>query len=134
MPKQLSLLDDPEEILPALPPPPQPAPVATDTDPPARVSPAAADSAVLPAPTGGALVQATPSGSIALPRLVAEAGPHASKRFFEFFTVPIRNRHTRQAYFYTASSPTFLPPADSGASLQGFRRDNTDGGTIRAKN
>lgn len=32
------------------------------------------------------------------PALIARAGPHAAKRFFEFFTANIRNRNTRQAY------------------------------------
>jgi hypothetical protein len=50
---------------------------------PARASSSAdyADSA------GGKLVQAAPSGQIAVRRLVAEGGSQASKRFFEFFIV-----------------------------------------------
>jgi hypothetical protein len=32
--------------------------------------------------------------------LIAEVGPEATKRFFEFFTVPIRNRNTRMAYYH----------------------------------
>ena len=83
MPEQLSLLDDPDEILPPLSHNLLPAPVAIETDPPARVSSFAASAAS----AGGALVQAAPSRQIAFPRLVAEAGPQASKRFFEFFTV-----------------------------------------------
>jgi site-specific recombinase XerD len=35
----------------------------------------------------------------ALPALVAAAGPQAQKRYFEFFTVTIRNEHTRNSYF-----------------------------------
>ena len=35
----------------------------------------------------------------ALPALVVAAGGHASKRYFEFFTVTIRNAHTRENYF-----------------------------------
>ena len=46
------------------------------------------------------------SGTFALPSIIAGAGPKASKRFAEFFTVPIRNKNTRQAYFHAAS--TFL--------------------------
>lgn len=36
--------------------------------------------------------------SLAAPRLIAAAGPHAKKRFFEFFTATIRNKNTREAY------------------------------------
>lgn len=36
-----------------------------------------------------------------LPALVAAAGAQASKRYFEFFTVTIRNRNTRENYFRT---------------------------------
>ena len=46
------------------------------------------------------------TGTLALPYIIADAGPKASKRFAEFFTVPIRNKNTRQAYFHAAS--TFL--------------------------
>jgi hypothetical protein len=31
--------------------------------------------------------------------LIADLGPEATKRFFEFFTVPIRNKNTRIAYY-----------------------------------
>jgi integrase/recombinase XerD len=31
---------------------------------------------------------------------VVEIGPEATKRFFEFFTVPIRNKNTRIAYYH----------------------------------
>jgi site-specific recombinase XerD len=31
---------------------------------------------------------------------VAEVGPEATKKFFEFFTVPIRNKNTRIAYYH----------------------------------
>lgn len=34
-----------------------------------------------------------------LPAVVLRAGPQASKRYFEFFTVTIRNEHTRSNYF-----------------------------------
>lgn len=34
-----------------------------------------------------------------LPAVVLKAGPQASKRYFEFFTVTIRNEHTRSNYF-----------------------------------
>src|ERR1700737_3819453 len=32
------------------------------------------------------------------PILIERAGPSTRKKFFEFFTVPIRNAHTRAAY------------------------------------
>jgi site-specific recombinase XerD len=34
-----------------------------------------------------------------LPALIARAGPSTRKKFFEFFTVPIRNANTRAAYY-----------------------------------
>lgn len=36
---------------------------------------------------------------IALPATILAAGAQASKRYFEFFTVTIRNQHTRENYF-----------------------------------
>ena len=33
-----------------------------------------------------------------VPAIIADVGPEAAKRFFEFFTVPIRNKNTRMAY------------------------------------
>src|SRR5260221_13344276 len=39
------------------------------------------------------------SGAITVPTILANAGPVAVKRFAEFFTVPIRNPNTRQAYY-----------------------------------
>ena len=37
--------------------------------------------------------------SFQVPAIIAEVGPEATKRFFEFFTVPIRNQNTRIAYY-----------------------------------
>jgi hypothetical protein len=34
-----------------------------------------------------------------VPRLIAAAGEHASRRFLEFFAATIRNKNTRQAYY-----------------------------------
>jgi site-specific recombinase XerD len=34
-----------------------------------------------------------------VPAIIADVGPEATKRFFEFFTVPIRNKNTRIAYY-----------------------------------
>src|SRR3981189_1025839 len=38
--------------------------------------------------------------SFQVPSIVADVGPEATKRFFEFFTVPIRNKNTRIAYYH----------------------------------
>src|SRR5208283_6152637 len=37
--------------------------------------------------------------SFQAPILIERAGPSTRKKFFEFFTVPIRNAHTRAAYY-----------------------------------
>jgi hypothetical protein len=37
--------------------------------------------------------------SFLLPTIIACAGPSTRKKFFEFFTVPIRNAKTRAAYY-----------------------------------
>jgi hypothetical protein len=37
--------------------------------------------------------------SFATPTLITRAGLSTRKKFFEFFTVPIRNAHTRAAYY-----------------------------------
>jgi hypothetical protein len=37
--------------------------------------------------------------SFAAPILIERAGPATRKKFFEFFTVPIRNANTRAAYY-----------------------------------
>src|SRR5271170_7172918 len=37
--------------------------------------------------------------SFQAPALIARAGPTTRKKFFEFFTVPIRNANTRAAYY-----------------------------------
>jgi len=36
--------------------------------------------------------------SFATPTIITRAAPSTRKKFFEFFTVPIRNAHTRAAY------------------------------------
>src|SRR5258708_17855070 len=38
--------------------------------------------------------------SFEVPAIVAEVGPEATKRFFDFCTVPIRNKNTRIAYYH----------------------------------
>ena len=37
--------------------------------------------------------------SFATPDIITRAGPSTRKKFFEFFTVPIRNANTRAAYY-----------------------------------
>src|SRR5271170_7992199 len=37
--------------------------------------------------------------SFETPTIIARAGPSTRKKFFEFFTVPIRNANTRAAYY-----------------------------------
>ena len=41
---------------------------------------------------------AAPSAGLSVPAVIAGAGPRAGRRFLEFFTANIRNRHTRLAY------------------------------------
>jgi hypothetical protein len=38
--------------------------------------------------------------SFQVPALIADIGPEATKRYFEFFTVPIRNKDTRIASYH----------------------------------
>src|SRR6202790_3674715 len=38
--------------------------------------------------------------SFQVPTLITNIGPEATKRYFEFFTVPIRNKNTRTAYYH----------------------------------
>jgi hypothetical protein len=40
------------------------------------------------------------AGSFQVPALIADIGPEATKRYFEFFSVPIRNKNTRIAYYH----------------------------------
>ena len=40
------------------------------------------------------------AGSFQVPSLIAGIGPEATKRYLEFFTVPIRNKKTRIAYYH----------------------------------
>jgi integrase/recombinase XerD len=37
--------------------------------------------------------------TFATPALITRASPETRKKFFEFFTVPIRNANTRAAYY-----------------------------------
>jgi len=43
-----------------------------------------------------------PNAEILAPALIADAGPDATERFFEFFTANIRNANTRRAYARSA--------------------------------
>src|SRR5471032_2222078 len=47
--------------------------------------------------TGGAA-----HAGIVVPRVIAEAGEKAARRFLEFFAATIRNKNTRQAYYHAA--------------------------------
>jgi hypothetical protein len=51
----------------------------------------------------GQLIELRPAEGFQVPALIADVGPEAPKRFFEFFTVPIRNRNTRIAYYHAIS-------------------------------
>lgn len=53
-------------------------------------------------PSGGALLLPGEETSPPLPRIVTGAGQGATRRFLEFFTVNIRNPHTRRAYVRAA--------------------------------
>ena len=55
----------------------------------------------LPA-TIGRSASTTAAGTLAVPRLIADAGDRAAKRFLEYFAVTIRNRNTRDAYLHAA--------------------------------
>jgi hypothetical protein len=67
-------------------------------------------------PAGEQLILLHGTNSPALPRIVTGAGQSATKRFLEFFTVNIRNLHTRRAYgravfqFLTGAKRKALPP------------------------
>jgi len=52
-----------------------------------------------PEPGGIGLWVLHKAESFQVPAIVAGVGPEATKRFFEFFSVPIRNRNTRIAYY-----------------------------------
>jgi site-specific recombinase XerC len=47
---------------------------------------------------------ASAASTIAVPAVIAAAGEHAARRFFEFFAATIRNKNTRMAYYRAACS------------------------------
>jgi site-specific recombinase XerD len=55
-----------------------------------------------------------------LPRLISEAGEHASRRFVEFFVATIRNKNTREAYV-RANAQFFLWCEARGLSLHSIQ-------------
>ena len=59
--------------------------------------------------------------SFSAPALIARAGPTTRKKFFEFFTVPIRNANTRAAYYRAIQQ--FLAWAERAGyqDLEGFK-------------
>jgi site-specific recombinase XerC len=40
---------------------------------------------------------------VVVPRVIAEAGDQAARRFLEFFAATIRNKNTRQAYYHAVT-------------------------------
>jgi len=53
----------------------------------------------------------------AAPALIAAAGPHAERRFWEFFAATIRNRHTRRAYLRAVAELCVFAEARGVAAL-----------------
>jgi site-specific recombinase XerD len=49
--------------------------------------------------TGAKLVAVTTRAGIVVPRVIADAGDKAARRFLEFFAATIRNKNTRMAYY-----------------------------------
>jgi hypothetical protein len=47
--------------------------------------------------------------SFQVPAIIADVGPEATKQFFEFFTVPIRNKNTRRVLPGDRSVPVLVP-------------------------
>jgi site-specific recombinase XerD len=47
-------------------------------------------------------ISRTVAAAIVVPRIVADAGDQAARRFLEFFAVTIRNKNTRTAYLHAA--------------------------------
>jgi hypothetical protein len=45
-------------------------------------------------------ISATVAASIVVPRVIADAGDQAARRFLEFFAATIRNKNTRAAYYH----------------------------------
>src|SRR6266446_2566097 len=62
--------------------------------------PSSRSSGRLAVPMSEAALSLTRAESFQVPAIVAEVGPEATKKFFEFFTVPIRNKNTRIAYYH----------------------------------
>jgi integrase/recombinase XerD len=65
-------------------------------------------------------VLAAPNGTFLAPTLIADAGPEATERFFEFFTANIRNANTRRAYS-RAVGQFFLWCSERGLGLRQIR-------------
>jgi hypothetical protein len=61
---------------------------------------------VKPDPDNLPVILLTDATSASVPALIAARGPHAGRRFVEFFTANIRNPNTRRAY-YRATSEFF---------------------------
>ncbi|MGO9720221.1 MAG: hypothetical protein ACLPOA_06455 [Methylocella sp.] len=65
--------------------------------------------ALLPTESGP-LTGVASHASIVVPRVIAEAGDQAARRFLEFFAATIRNKNTRQAYYHASVRFSDLRP------------------------
>jgi hypothetical protein len=48
-----------------------------------------------------------PANGFQVPAIIVDGGSEATKRLFEFFTVPIRNKNTRVAYYHAIGLSPF---------------------------
>src|SRR5450631_3941601 len=60
------------------------------------------ESKVLVPAESGPLTGVAGHAGIVVPRVIADAGDQAARRFLEFFAATIRNKNTRQAYYHAA--------------------------------
>jgi hypothetical protein len=60
--------------------------------------------------------------SFKVPAIIAEVGPEATKRFFEFFIVPIRNKNTRMMYYHSFKATGIKNYLENGGTLEVARR------------
>ena len=51
-------------------------------------------------PFAGSQVVSAAASGIAVPKIIADAGDQAARRFLEFFAATIRNKNTRMAYYH----------------------------------
>lgn len=83
-------------------------------------------------------------GTVALPPIVARAGASAGRRYVEFFTARLRNRHTREAYARAATGflawcdgigleLAAIEPVHVAAWIEGLAQANTPAPTIKQR-